>query len=155
MIYTSYFGKMRSLPDNFHPVAICQYPPKWYEGVVYKKLAPSGYLLKTYKENADKDPSYWEEWYNTRFHQEVFGKGFMPVSTIIEMINLFSEDIRNDLLSTSVINSTKQHLVLMCFEKEEKDCHRHLVAEYFSNHNIPVRELTEKDLEKEIEEYEK
>ena len=40
MIYTSYFGKLKSLPKNIVPVAICGGLPEWYHGAWYKKLAP-------------------------------------------------------------------------------------------------------------------
>ena len=40
MIYTSYFAKLKSLPDNIVPISICGKAPDWYEGLQYKKLAP-------------------------------------------------------------------------------------------------------------------
>lgn len=40
MIYTSYFAKLKSLPDNIVPISICGKTPDWYKGLQYKKLAP-------------------------------------------------------------------------------------------------------------------
>lgn len=40
MIYTSYFAKLKSLPDNIVPISICGKAPNWYTGLQYKKLAP-------------------------------------------------------------------------------------------------------------------
>ena len=40
MIYTSYFAKLKSLPDNIVPISICGKAPDWYKGLQYKKLAP-------------------------------------------------------------------------------------------------------------------
>ena len=47
MIYTSYFGKLKSLPKNIVPVAICGGLPEWYHGAWYKKLAPNLEDLET------------------------------------------------------------------------------------------------------------
>ena len=38
MIYTSYFGKLKSLPKNIIPIAICAKSPNFYNGLEYKKL---------------------------------------------------------------------------------------------------------------------
>lgn len=32
MIYTSYFGKLKKLPDNLTPIAICAKCPNGYQG---------------------------------------------------------------------------------------------------------------------------
>ena len=39
MIYTSYFAKLRSLPENIVPVSICGKAPDWYKGLQYKNLS--------------------------------------------------------------------------------------------------------------------
>ena len=40
VIYTSYFEKLKSLPDNIIPISICEKVTNWYTGLQYKKLAP-------------------------------------------------------------------------------------------------------------------
>lgn len=40
MIYTTYFAKLKSLPNNIIPISICGKAPNWYTGLQYKKLAP-------------------------------------------------------------------------------------------------------------------
>ena len=40
MIYTTYFAKLKKLPDNVIPISICGKAPGWYGGLQYKKLAP-------------------------------------------------------------------------------------------------------------------
>ena len=36
MIYTSYFAKMKDLPDNIVPISIAGKSPDWYNGLEYK-----------------------------------------------------------------------------------------------------------------------
>ena len=39
-VYTSYFAKLKKLPDTIVPISICGKAPDWYTGLQYKKLAP-------------------------------------------------------------------------------------------------------------------
>ena len=39
-IYTSYFAKLKSLPEGIIPISICGKAPSWYEGAQFKVLAP-------------------------------------------------------------------------------------------------------------------
>ena len=55
MIFTSYFGKMRKLPENVFPVAICALSPSWYTGTHYMDLAPTVELLINWKVDRDYD----------------------------------------------------------------------------------------------------
>ena len=55
MIYTSYFAKLKSLPDNVIPISICGKAPDWYKGLQYKKLAPKYDFFMKWKENHDND----------------------------------------------------------------------------------------------------
>jgi len=45
MIYTSYFAKLKSLPEDIIPISICAKSPNWYKGLQYKRLAPTYDLL--------------------------------------------------------------------------------------------------------------
>jgi len=54
MIYTSYFAKLKSLPDNIIPVSICAKAPDWYKGYQFKRLAPSYALLMDWKRRHDE-----------------------------------------------------------------------------------------------------
>lgn len=55
MVYTSYFAKLKSLPDNIVPISICAKAPDWYKGLQYKKLAPKYDFFIKWKENHDND----------------------------------------------------------------------------------------------------
>jgi uncharacterized protein (DUF488 family) len=52
----------------------------------------------------------------------------------------------------SIADSPDVHACLLCFEKSEDFCHRHLLAEWMKERGIPVRELEDKDLVREEKE---
>lgn len=55
MIYTSYFAKLKSLPENIIPISICGKAPDWYKGLQYKKLAPKYDFFMEWKKNHDSE----------------------------------------------------------------------------------------------------
>ena len=121
MIYTSYFGKLKSLPKNIVPVAICGGLPEWYHGAWYKKLAPTWMIWKNWNETHD-EVKYRETYFPT-----VLAK--LNQDTVIEELNEF---IRNYPLGTEI--------ALICYEKPEDFCHRHLVAEWLQEAGYQVQE---------------
>ena len=121
MIYTSYFGKLKSLPKNIVPVAICGSLPEWYHRGWYKKLAPTWEIWKHWDENHD-EVRYRETYFST-----VLAK--LNQDTVVEELNEF---IRNYPLGTEI--------ALICYEKPEDFCHRHLVAEWLQEAGYQVQE---------------
>lgn len=117
-IYTSYFAMMRHFPENIVPIAICAKPPSWYDGAVYKKLAPSYSILMDYKSKPNVDE------YTTRFNTEILNK--QNVDAVI-----------HDLQSLA----NGKDVVLLCFEKPSDFCHRQLVAKWLNSHNYYVEEF--------------
>ena len=107
MIYTSYFAKLKSLPDNIIPISICGKAPDWYKGLQYKKLAPKYNLFIKWKDNRDID------YYTKCFNEQVLDKLDVE-DTVSELIDLHSGI----------------DIALICYEKPEDFCHRHLVAEW-------------------------
>lgn len=55
MIYTSYFAKLKSLPENIIPISICGKTPDWYKGIQYKRLAPKYEFFMEWKKNHDNE----------------------------------------------------------------------------------------------------
>ena len=121
MIYTSYFGKLKSLPKNIVPVAICGGLPEWYHGAWYKKLAPTWKIWKHQNETHD------EVRYRETYFPTVLAK--LNQDTVVEELNEF---IRNYPLGTEI--------ALICYEKPEDFCHRHLVAEWLQEAGYQVQE---------------
>ena len=126
MIYTSYFAKLKSLPNNIIPISICAKVPSWYEGLQYKKLAPKYDFFMKWKENHDND------YYIKCFNEQVLNE--LNVLTVIkDLIDL----IPQDLISEQGLNKT---ICLVCYEKPSDFCHRHLVAEWLNKNGFKCTE---------------
>ena len=123
MIYTSYFAKLKSLPDNIVPISICAKAPDWYKGLQYKKLAPKYDFFMKWKENHDND------YYIKCFNEQVLDK--TNILTVLK-----------DL--TDLINSVDDHIgkeiCLICYEKPSDFCHRHLVADWLNKNDVECKE---------------
>ena len=126
MIYTSYFAKLKALPNNIIPISICAKVPSWYEGLQYKKLAPKYDFFMKWKENHDND------YYIKCFNEQVLNE--LNVLTVIkDLIDL----IPQDLISEQGLNKT---ICLVCYEKPSDFCHRHLVAEWLNKNGFKCTE---------------
>ena len=117
MIYTSYFANLKSLPPDIMPISICGKAPDWYKGLQYKKLAPQYSFFMKWKETHDND--YYIECFNERVLNKL-----SPHSVIIELYAM----------------SQGKDIALICYEKPNDFCHRHLVADWFNKHGIECKE---------------
>ena len=117
-IYTSYFAKLRQIPDHIVPISICAKAPDCYKGLQYKKLAPKYSFLMKYKQDR-----------NASAYIECFQK---------EILSLLNQE---DVLSELMELSEEKDIVLLCFEKSQDFCHRHLVADWLNvNQQASVKE---------------
>lgn len=122
MIYTSYFANVKKLPQNIIPIAISASIPKSVRMTMYQKLAPSYDILMTWKRTPDRE----------------------------KYIKDYNEQVLSRLDANKVVNelyrlSHGKDIALICYEKPDDFCHRHLVAEW----------LTESGLCGEVKEYTK
>ena len=124
MIYTSYFTKLKSLPDNVIPISICGKAPDWYKGLQYKKLAPKYDFFIKWKDNHDND------YYTKCFNDQVLDK-------------LDVEDTVSELIDPH----SGIDIALICYEKPEEFCHRHLVAEWLRKNGFKCEEYRFKESE--------
>lgn len=114
MIYTSYFPYAKKVP---HPIAISRSIPRWYEGEVYEKLAPSWELLNAW--NKGKGISQKE--YTERYINELASRG-----VTVEMLK----------------QELPEECTLLCWETPLAFCHRHIVAWILKNAGIEAKEWT-------------
>lgn len=122
MIYTSYFAKLKSLPDNIVPIAICAKVPNWYKGLQYKKLTPKYDFFMKWKETHDND------YYIKCFNEQVLEK-------------LNATDVVLDFSRLSYgYNIGEKDICLLCYEKPSDFCHRHLVAEWLIENGFRCEE---------------
>lgn len=120
-IYTSYYAKAQKIPDNIVRISIAGKAPAGYTGLEYKNVAPKiGFFLE-WKKN--KDNNYYIEHYNTE---------------VLENLNAKRVYLDLERLSNG------KDCVLLCYEKPNDFCHRHLVAEWLSHElSIEVSEWSE------------
>jgi len=118
-IYTSYYAMIKKIPDNCCTISIAGRAPDFYDGIQYKLLAPKYNFFKVWKENHDND------YYVQHFNDEV-------------LANLSPHQIVSDFHYLS----KGKDVVMLCYEKSDDFCHRHLVAEWLTNAGYPVEEMT-------------
>ena len=123
MIYTSYFGRLKNFPDNFKPICIARWKPKWYNGKVLLALAPPEQLLRWWRAS-DKNEASRERY--VRWYKQSVLNGYDPRA--IERIIKY---IAGDKIP-----------VLVCFEKEGF-CHRHIISKWFRENGIECEEWNE------------
>ena len=135
MIYTSYFAKLKSLPENIIPISICGKAPDWYNGLQYKKLAPKYEFFMKWKENHDND------YYIKCFNEQVLNN-LDIIKTLTELYNLLPNEKQNliDMLDCPPWLNSNINIALICYEKPSDFCHRHLVAEWFKRNGIKCEE---------------
>lgn len=112
MIYTTYFSKVKNLPQNVIPISICGKAPDSWTGLQYKKLAPKYSFFKVWKETQDDD------YYIEHYENEVL-KQLNAIKVVAELKRLCGKSTYSDI-----------DIALVCYEKPENFCHRHLVSDW-------------------------
>lgn len=116
-IYTTYFARVSKLPENVVPIAICGGIPKWWTGLTFKELAPKKWFFDIWKENGDND--FYIDKYNSC------------------VLNIYqAADIVEQLWQLS----RGKDVALVCYEKDGKFCHRHLVAKWLRKNGYECEE---------------
>lgn len=117
MLYTTYFAKLRKIPINIVPIAICGKAPQGYIGLHYKKLAPTYPILTKWKADHDNVA------YTQAYIQQILSK-------------LNATDVVNELYALA----NSQDIALVCYEKSTDFCHRHIIAEWLNEKGYKVIE---------------
>lgn len=117
-IYTSYFGNSRNLAkNNVLCVSVARYSPKFYYGLKMPELAPQGYMLA-------KD--YPPEKY-TRDYWNMLSK--LNPHAIVKKLESFCE------------RQGKTEVALLCYEKQQNECHREYIAQWLNRNGYNVQEF--------------
>jgi hypothetical protein len=115
MIYTSYYGNVKKLREaGVLPISISRYPAKFANVTVeLKMLAPTSDMLRME-----------EEPYIVKF-KSILGR--LDPDKILKQINLLANG---------------RDCALLCYERPDEFCHRHLVAEWLnSNTGTEIKEF--------------
>lgn len=110
-IYTSYFAKQKELEKlGITCIGICAIPPKWFTGPNMASVAPTKDILFEQKANRDN------ERYTRRYREEVL--------CILKEPQLFIDTLK--------FCSEGKDVALLCYEKPEDFCHRHILADFLN-----------------------
>ena len=126
MIYTTYFAKLKKLPEDVVPIAICAKPPAWFDGLCYKQLAPKYGFFMEYKRMVENNDPNAEDYYDTHYHKEV--------------LNVLDAD---DVVSTLYALAEGKDFAMVCFEKDGDFCHRRLASNWLQRQGYRVEEFDE------------
>lgn len=110
MIYTGYFAKMKSYPQELRKISIARWTPKGIDIEKYTKLMPPETILTFYKNTGNETD------YRTAFN------------AMLKRLN--AKQIYNELDGS----------ILLCYEKPENFCHRHLIADWFNQNGFQCEE---------------
>jgi len=104
-------------PRIKYPISIAGKSPDWYNGPELKELAPLYWWWKKWK---DENCEYYHnnEWYTNMYNITVLNK------TTPKKI----ESIITEIYPNIDIND----VTLLCYERPESFCHRHIVAEWLN-----------------------
>ena len=114
-IYTSYFSNLDRLEAaGIYPVAVCNKVPAFFRGPNIESVAPNNSILWEYKKSAgtpDDQDRYRQRYINEvlcvyRFHPEYF----------TQLLESFSQ------------SEDGKDIALLCYERPEDFCHRHILA---------------------------
>ena len=118
MNYTTYFAKVKNLPEGVIPIAICGRSPIFWMGLEYKKLAPRLWFFKEWKKNHDNN------YYIENFKTYVLDK--LNPDEVWKELNMLTDG---------------KPFALVCYEKSGDFCHRYLVAEWLTKAGHDITEL--------------
>lgn len=111
-IHTGYFAMTRHYAPLV-PVSIALKTPEFFTGPRYTKVSPTGEILRLYKGGCLS-----REDYIIMYRRDVLSK-LDPFKIVRDLENLCGD---------------APGLVLLCYEKPGDLCHRHLLAEWLSQH---------------------
>lgn len=118
MIYTTYFANLGKLPPDVVPISIARKNPIGWKRKSYKRLAPPYEILSWYKATGD------ESTYRRHYERDVLGR--LDVEKAYNYLH--------DILAGG------KDFTLVCYERPEKFCHRHIVADWFKRNGYECEE---------------
>ena len=118
-IWTSYFANLEKLESaNIYCVAICNKVPAFFKGPNIESVAPNNSILWEYKKSAQTDAD--RERYKQRYVDEVL------------CAYRFHPEYFTDLLQSFSNSENGKDIALICYERPEDFCHRHILAEWLN-----------------------
>ena len=118
-IWTSYFANLKTLEDNgIYCVAICNKIPTFFKGPNIESVSPNNSILWEYKKSGETDVD--RERYKQRYINEVL------------CAYRFHPEYFTQLLESFSASENNKDIALLCYERPEDFCHRHILAEWLN-----------------------
>jgi uncharacterized protein YeaO (DUF488 family) len=128
-IYTSYFANLKNLElAGLYCVSICNKVPTFFKGPNIESVAPTNSILSEIKKSEHTAED--EERYKQRYINEVLCAYRFHPEYLINLLTYFSSQEDN------------KDIALLCYERPEDFCHRHILAEWL-NERIPGLNIEE------------
>jgi hypothetical protein len=121
LIYTTYFAKLKDLPKDIIPIAICGKAPIGYNGPSYRALAPKYDFFMKWKETGDND-----------YYIKCFKEQVLDILNPVQVVANLYYQVGKAPCSCDI--------ALVCYEKPTDFCHRHLVADWLIGHGYECKE---------------
>ena len=126
-MYTSYYAKAKTIDTTkYKLVSIARITPIWYEGEVYKALAPTQEMVYAKK--------------NDLISEETFEKAYREL--VLDKLDM-----------DYVYNKLGDNAILLCYEKSEDFCHRHLLSKYLREKGFNIEEYEEENTSSLIDDF--
>ena len=125
MLYTSYFANLHNIPDEIVPIAICGDLPDDYKGLQYRRLGPRFVFYTKWLQDHNN-----EEF--TQEYKRLVLEGRSAKSVVEDLYSL----------------SKGKDVVLICKEKPDEFCCRHLLADWLCNNGYNCVEFDREQYEK-------
>ena len=135
MIYTTYFANLKNLDKAVScPISICAKAPNDYYGLQYKQLSPSYELLM-----------HWKQHHDSNYYEYMFYNFMLFPMNPYDVLEDFRRMINNRYqigieYDEQWWEKVPFDIYLVCYERPDDFCHRHLVANWLGEYNIKVRE---------------
>lgn len=118
---TSYYANLKNIK---YPISIAGKAPAFYKGPEYKKLAPKWFFFNEWKYGNHKgDNNYYIENFN---------------HAVLNMLD-FQEVLKD--LQSFYPEAPLSEITLICYEKPDAFCHRHLVADWLTKNGETTTEI--------------
>lgn len=132
-IKTSYFANHKNFPENSILVSIANSQPKNYFKCLKLINAVPDWktIVNPYKENKLSESDYKRLYLS--YIEKVYPKSEIFMTELNKTVNINTEDLNS------------KTVILLCYEKPPKMCHRHILREYLNSlMNYKIEELNYK-----------
>lgn len=133
MIYTSYFANVKKLDGICY--AVSGLIPSFYNDLM-------NFNPNVYKRYIDFAPKkyWWQQWKSGKLNNDQF-------------VKLYQETVLNQIDINDVLKQFNQHnkdIFLLCYQKPNDFCHRHLICQWLNKNNVECKQFQEEKQQLEL-----